>query len=84
MLYLGVGILDFLQGLIDIIMSLVNLAISLVEGIIQLLGLIPLAVQMLTMSIGILPSILVGFATATITICVIFVIVGRNAGGSSK
>ena len=76
-----IGIIDALQWLIDIISSLINLVISIVEGIIQLLSVIPSAVQLLTMSIGVLPSILVGFATATITVCVIFIIVGRNSGG---
>ena len=84
MLYLGVGLLDWLQAFFDIIMSLVNLAISLVDGIIQLFRLLPIAISVLSNSIGILPSILVAFATATITISVIFIIVGRNAGGSSK
>lgn len=83
-MYVGAfGVIDFFQGLIDIITSLINLVISLVKGLIQLISLIPSAVHMLTMSIGVLPSILVGFATATITISVIFIIVGRNAGGKN-
>ena len=74
---------EFFQGIADVIGSLINLVISLIKGLIQLIGLIPTAVQSLTLSIGILPSILVAFATATITISVIFIIVGRNAGGKN-
>ena len=84
MILLSFGIIDFFQGLIEIIGSLINLLLNLVRGIIQLIFLIPSAVTLLTTSIGVLPSILVGFATATITISVIFIIVGRNAGGKGS
>ena len=80
---LAFGIIDFFQWLIDIIASLINLVVSLVKGIVQLLSLIPSAVQSLTLSVGFLPSFLVVFATATITISVIFIIVGRNSGGKN-
>lgn len=80
---LAFGIVDFFQWLMDIIMSLINLVISLFKGLIQLISLIGPAVQSLTLSIGFLPSFLVAFATATITISVIFIIVGRNSGGKN-
>lgn len=71
----------FFDWLVNTITSLVEFLWTIVKGLIQLISLIPTAVNMLTSSIGILPSLLVGFATATITISVIFILVGRNSGG---
>ena len=73
----------FFTWIVDTITSLVEFLWTLVKGIIQLISLLPTAVNLLTNSIGILPSILVGFATATITISVIFVMVGRSTGGKN-
>lgn len=75
--------LNFFDWLVDTISSLLEFLWTLIKGLIQLISLIPTAVNLLTNSIGILPSLLVGFATATITISVIFVMVGRNTGGKN-
>jgi len=72
---------NFFTWIVDTVSSLVEFLWTLIKGLIQLISLIPLAVNMLTNSIGILPSILVAFATATITISVIFILVGRESGG---
>ena len=72
---------NFFTWVVDTVSSLVEFLWTLIKGLIQLISLIPLAVNMLTNSIGLLPSILVAFATATITISVIFILVGRESGG---
>lgn len=71
------------QWLIEFLSSLGNFLFSMIKGMIQLISLLPVAVNQLTVSIGILPSLLVAFATATITISVIFILVGRSAGGKN-
>lgn len=78
------GIAAFFDFLVTAIGSLCNLAISVVKGIIRLITLIPTAVEVLTVSIGILPSVLAGFASITITVCVIFLLAGRDQGGGGK
>ena len=70
-----------LTWIINTIISLWNFLITLIKGLLQLISLIPMSVNMLTDSIGVLPSIFVAFATATITISVIFILVGRESGG---
>lgn len=62
-------------------MSLVSFLVEMIEGLLRLIALIPTAVTSLTTGVGYLPSILATFAAATITISVIFVIVGRESGG---
>ncbi len=72
---------NFFTWIVDTVSSLVEFLWTLIKGLIQLISLIPTAVNLLTNSIGVLPSILVAFATATITISVIFILVGRESGG---
>lgn len=73
----------FFDWIVNTISSLVEFLWTLIKGLIQLISLLPLAVNLLTNSIGVLPSLLVAFATATITISVIFILVGRSAGGKN-
>lgn len=69
------------QWFIDIFNSVWTFIESLIKGIADLFSVIPQAVTYLTASLGYLPSSLVVFATLSITISVIYLIVGRNTGG---
>lgn len=71
----------FFDWIVNTISSLLEFLWSIIKGLIQLISLIPTAVNMLTTSIGVLPSLFIGFATATITVSVIFILVGRESGG---
>ena len=73
--------LDALSQVVDFIGMIIDFVIQLVTGLVQLLLLIPKCVQMLTGSLLFLPPFLLTFATATITVSVIFIIVGRQGGG---
>ena len=72
---------NFFSYFKDIIESIFSFISSLVTGLIQIFTPIPAAVRMLTQSIGYIPSTLAVFATLTITISVIYLIVGRDTGG---
>lgn len=69
------------QWFIDIFNSVWTFIESLIKGIADLFSVIPQAVTYLTSALGYLPSTLVVFATLSITISVIYLIVGRNTGG---
>ena len=73
--------LGALKEIVNFIGMIIDFVVQLVTGIIQLLALIPKMVETLTASLGLLPSLLVGFAGVTITVAVIFIIVGREGGG---
>lgn len=73
----------FFDWFFGTVSSLWNFLISMIKGLLQLISLIPSAVNSLTTAIGILPSILVAFATATVTIATIFIIAGRQGGGQN-
>ena len=72
-----------LNEIITFIGSSIDLAVKIVTGLVQLLQMIPSMVQTLTGSLSLLPSILVAFASVTITVAVIFIILGREGGGQS-
>lgn len=71
----------FFDWLVDLISSLVSFLFQTCIGLLRLLSLIPTAVRVLTNAVGFLPSIVAAFAAATITISVIFIILGREGGG---
>jgi|GEM_PF-5639893 len=73
--------LEALYQIIDFFGMIIDFVIQLVTGLIQLLMLIPKCIEMLTGSMLFLPPFLLAFSTATITVSVIFIIVGRNGGG---
>lgn len=72
-----------LNEIITFIGSLIDLVVKIVTGLVQLLQMLPSMVQTLTGSLGLLPPILVAFASVTITVAVIFIILGREGGGQS-
>lgn len=59
-------------------MSVVDFAILLIGGIIDLFAMLPDALSMLTGSLGALPVAIAAFASAGITIAVVFLLVGRG------
>lgn len=77
------GLFDYLGMIGDFIVGIGNFLVQFVEGIVRLLTLVPVSVGFLTSAIGVLPSIFITFATATVTVCVIFIILGREHGGDS-
>lgn len=74
---------NFLNWFVSTATSLVSFLWQIIKGTLRLITLVPTAVSVLSNSIGFLPSILSVFAAATITISVIFVIIGRQGGGDS-
>lgn len=67
----------FLTGIIQFFQAIVSFLENLIVGMGQMLIMIPSAVNMLVQSIGYMPSILVAFATAFITVSVTYLIIGR-------
>lgn len=76
--------LSFLSGIVDFFKSIISLVWQIITGLIRLLALIPDMVTNLTDSLGLLPSFLVAFASVTITVSVIFIILGRSGGGEKS
>lgn len=72
---------NFFDWIVDIVTSLWSFLESFFRGLTDLFRIVPQAISYLTSSLGYLPSTLIVFATLTISISVIYLIVGRNTGG---
>lgn len=71
--------ITLLQSIVDTIVSLVGFVIHTVESLINLIAHIPSYVSFLTVSIGYLPTMIMPFAIASVSIYVVFLILNRGA-----
>lgn len=76
------GLMDwlwgFFQSLIDIIVSVFRLVWNLLGGLVDFIKVLPSVISMLTSSIANLPDIILPFATISITVAVVLLILGRS------
>ena len=77
--------LDFLQNAFSWIIETASTVFSFFEGVVSglfnIIKSIPMVITMFTSSIGYLPSTIAAFAAITVTISVVYLIVGRDTGG---
>lgn len=74
-------IINFFEWIVDTVTTLFNFFGSVVSGLFNIIKSLPMVVSMLTGVIGYLPSTIAAFATITITISIVYLIVGRDTGG---
>lgn len=74
-------IIDFLKELGNFFQTLIDMVVNLIQQLLTFIMLIPVGVSMLITSVGYLPSILIVFATLSITVSVIYLVLGRGQGG---
>lgn len=71
-------IINFFKSLWDTITALIDLVINLVSGLFQFIANLPTFISYLTKTIAILPGWLLPFCTISITVSVLFIILGRG------
>lgn len=71
-------IVNFFKDLWEIICSAFNFLVSIITGTLQLLTMIPNVVSMITQAIGYLPAIVTAFATASLSVLIVYIILGRS------
>ena len=74
-------IINFLQELGQLFETALDMAVNFIQQLVTFIKLIPVGVTMLVTSVGYLPSILIVFATLSITVSVIYLVLGRGQGG---
>lgn len=70
-----------LQSLLEGIQTIFEFVISLVTGLIEVVKFLPRVFSTLFSSIGQMPSFLTAFAVLTVTILILYIVVGRDNGG---
>ena len=73
---------NFFDWLFDIVSTVMQFLVSIITGMLQLFKTLPKILQLVTQSIGYLPSIFVAFVTITLSAYIIYLIVGRDPGDS--
>lgn len=72
------GIFEFVQWLGTIIETVFNFFANILTSFISFFKIIPTIIIFITSSIGYLPSMVMVFATVSITVAIIFLVLGRN------
>lgn len=72
------AIISFFTDIAEIISSVIDFLINLVKSLIEFITMIPTMVKFVTESIAYLPGALLVFASMSITISVIFLMIGRG------
>lgn len=67
----------------DILNSVIEFFKGFINGLVHLFQLFPKITSLTTHAIGAVPSIFAVFITLTVSITIIYIIVGRNVGDSS-
>lgn len=74
-------IINFLKELGQFFETALDMAVNFIHQMLTFIRLIPVGVNMLVTSVGYLPSILIVFAALSITVSVIYLVLGRGQGG---
>lgn len=69
---------SFAQSILDAVVSIFSLIGNLLSALFDLVKMLPTVISTITLSIGFLPSMLLVFASLSITVSVIMLIAGRN------
>lgn len=71
-------IIDFFNRLFEVIESLITFVINFIDNTLKFITMLPEVITQVTSSISWLPPALMVFATASITVSVIFIMLGRG------
>lgn len=69
-----------LNTIINILTELFNMAKGVVTSLVDVVSFLPTALTYLTGGIAAMPNFMIGIATLTITIAIVYVVVGREGG----
>lgn len=77
-------IINFIDWITNTITSLWDLLVGLIENLILLVEYIGIAAELAFNIIGTLPDWLQAFGFITITVSILYMILGRNTGGTKE
>lgn len=69
--------MDFLTSISDFFSAIGGIILNLVNGLVYLVTLIPQAMTYITVSLGYMPAPLLAFAMAILSLCIVYLIIGR-------
>lgn len=70
--------IQLLQSIVEVVTSVVSFVIHSITSLFNLLSHIPQYVSFMATSINVLPSVIIPFALASVSVYVVFLVLGRN------
>lgn len=70
--------ITLLKSIVETITALVSFFIHSITSLFNLLGHLPTYIAFMTSSLNVLPSVIVPFALASISVYVVYLVLGRN------
>lgn len=74
---------NFFEWLFDTAGTLLDFFLSIVRGFLELFKMLPKISRLIFHAVGYLPQIFVVFVTITVTVYIVYLIIGRSAGSAS-
>ncbi len=71
--------IEFFEKIIDIFETAFSFLLNLISGLVNMITMLPLGVTFVTYATGFLPSVILSFVLAAISIRVIYLIIGRQS-----
>lgn len=78
------AIIDFIDFIVSTVTSVWDFFVGLLTNIGTMIKYLGIAMKICTSAIGSMPGWIQAFGTLTITICILFVILGRDTGGKKS
>lgn len=69
---------ELLFSIVDIVKNVFSFLLNVIQGLFNFIKMLPKFISYLTDTVGFLPSFLAVFATATVSIAIIYLILGRS------
>jgi len=73
--------ISLIKGIFTTFGSVFNLLKSAFMGLISLLEMLPMLIRDMSMAVGLLPTVLVTFFSISLTVTIIYLVLGRGKGG---
>lgn len=73
---------NFFDWIFDTVGTLLDFFLSIIHGFLELFKMFPKISRLIFHAVGYLPSLFVVFVTITITVYIIYLVIGRNAGSA--
>lgn len=74
-------LIDFVTSLGDMLKGILNLFVTAFSGLISLVQMLPSLISDMSTAVGLLPTVLVTFFGISLTVTIIYLILGRGKGG---
>lgn len=68
---------SILTAIVNFFIAVGTLIVNFISGVFQMLQMLPSAISLLSYSVSMIPPVLVVFATAFISVSVVYLIIGR-------